>query len=329
MKIGIAGAGLVGRLLAWHLKQHGCEVALFSKDGMAAEHSCSAMAAGMISPMAELPILPTAWHAMAQDALTWWPKILTSLSLPVYYQARGSIVLSHSKDKSLLMHFIAAIGKNIAPLMGSELHTLESELNPALCGCYLPHEAHIDAGQLMQALGGNLTHPYHVVNKLTSKSIETNKGTFYFDKIIDCRGLGSDFPGLRGVRGELIYCHAPHVHIQRPLRLLHARFPCYIVPRQNHHYIIGATQIESEATDPISVKSTLQLLSAATSVHSGFYDANIIHMKTGCRPTSLNHVPFILERKGVTHVNGMFRHGFLLAPSLLAQLAQNLVNNES
>ena len=42
------------------------------------------------------------------------------------------------------------------------------------------------------------------------------------DLVIDCRGLAAkdQLPNLRGVRGELVWLHAPGLVLQRPLRLL-------------------------------------------------------------------------------------------------------------
>ncbi len=76
MRIGIVGAGIVGRLLAWHLCQAKHEVHLFTKGNIDSNDACSTIAAGMISPYAELPLMSFDWHKMGLTALTWWPAIL-------------------------------------------------------------------------------------------------------------------------------------------------------------------------------------------------------------------------------------------------------------
>ena len=82
------------------------------------------------------------------------------------------------------------------------------------------------------------------------------------DLVIDCRGLGAkdDLPTLRGVRGERIVVKSRDVTLTRPLRLLHPRFPLYVVPWGDGLYMIGATVIESEETGPITLRSALDLL---------------------------------------------------------------------
>lgn len=331
MKIGIAGAGLVGRLLAWHLCQRDVEVHLFSKESMNSEQACGLIAAGMISPYAELLHLPHSWFTLGLRSLYWWPKILASLSTSIFYQNKGTIVVCPPQQKALLQHFIKTINKNQnfswKILNTDELKKIEPEISD-LIGCYLPDEAQIDPVQLFGALTHTLLqngvhwHPYHHVIEMSATGIETDKGYYPVDKTIDCRGLGAkaSLSQLRGVRGELILCTAPEVKLQHAIRLLHPRMPCYIVPR-SERYVIGATHIESESMAPITIQSALSLLSAAVSVHSGFYDAHIVELKVGCRPTTPSHTPLVVEHDGVIRINGLYRHGYLLAPALTEKVS--------
>jgi glycine oxidase len=138
--------------------------------------------------------------------------------------------------------------------------------------------------------------------------------------IFDCRGLGArtEQPALRGVRGEVIRLHAPDVTLLRPTRLIHPRYPIYIAPKEDHVFVIGATEIETEDLSPASVRSTLELLSAAYTVHPGFGEARILEVATQARPTLPDNLP-LLRLHDARHVslNGLYRHGFLIAPALL------------
>jgi glycine oxidase len=69
----------------------------------------------------------------------------------------------------------------------------------------------------------------------------------------------------------------------------------------------------------MSVRSALELLSAAYSVHKGFAEARIISMSTGVRPTSLDHQPIVDVQGGLTRINGLYRHGYLLTPAVIEQ----------
>jgi glycine oxidase len=120
------------------------------------------------------------------------------------------------------------------------------------------------------------------------------------------------------VRGEVIRLHAPQVNIKRPVRLVHPRYPLYIAPKQNQVYVIGATEIESDDASEASVRSTLELLSAAYSLHSGFAEARILEINTQLRPTLNDNLPAIRQlTSNCIQINGLYRHGFLIGPAIL------------
>jgi glycine oxidase len=83
-------------------------------------------------------------------------------------------------------------------------------------------------------------------------------------------------------------------------------------------FVIGATEIETEDLSPASVRSTLELLSAAYTVHPGFGEARILEVATQARPTLPDNLPLLrLHDQRHVSLNGLYRHGFLIAPALL------------
>jgi len=82
-------------------------------------------------------------------------------------------------------------------------------------------------------------------------------------------------------------------------------------------YIIGATEIESEDMSPISVRSSLELLSAVFTVHPNFGEARIVNTETNCRPAFRDNLPRIENEDKLTRINGLYRHGYLLAPAIV------------
>jgi len=150
------------------------------------------------------------------------------------------------------------------------------------------------------------------------------------DLVIDCRGTGASLKqsgrdcapltDLRAVRGELFHLFAPEVQLSRPVRLMHPRYQLYIAPKQQGHYVVGASEIESDDQSPMSVRSAMELLSAAYSVHSGFAEANILEQVSQCRPAFSDNQPKIIANNRLIQVNGLYRHGFLIAPVVLAQV---------
>jgi glycine oxidase len=141
--------------------------------------------------------------------------------------------------------------------------------------------------------------------------------------VIDCRGLAArgELAALRGVRGERIVVRSREVRLRRPVRLLHPRHPLYVVPWADGLFMVGATVIESDDPSPISVRSALQLLGAAYALHPAFAEAEIVEVGAGVRPAFPDNVPKIVVRGRTIHVNGLYRHGFLLAPALAEMVA--------
>lgn len=79
--------------------------------------------------------------------------------------------------------------------------------------------------------------------------------------------------------------------------------------------------IESDATGPITVRSTMELINAAYSLHPAFGEAEIIETGTGIRPAYPDNLPRVVRDGNVISINGLYRHGFLLAPAMARQAA--------
>ena len=130
-------------------------------------------------------------------------------------------------------------------------------------------------------------------------------------------------PPIRGVRGETIWLHAPAHGLQRPVRLLHPRYRVYIVPRNAETVFIGASEIESQDYSPVSLRSAVELMTAAHSVLPALAEARIIRLDSNCRPATPNNAPLVQWHGQRLAINGLFRHGWLLAPALVEQALQN------
>lgn len=341
MNIGIAGAGLVGRLLAWRLLKQGFAVSLFDKDKPQGTKAAGYTAAAMLSPFAELAIAEPVVFELGQESLRLYPNWIKELEedsgQEVFYQKKGSLVLSHSADLPTFKHFKSIIKNRLPQAEASKLQDLTSSelarIEPELAGrfhhsSFIPDEAHVDNQQLFDALhkviiklGGKWFTETEVL-AVTRQRMTTTTANLSFDLVIDCRGRGGQLV-LRGVRGEVITLTAPDVHLSRPVRLIHPLYQLYLVPRQAHRFIVGATELESEDLRPATVRSTLELLTAAYSVHPGFAEATIEKIAVNLRPALPDNKPFVGWQEGVLHINGLYRHGYLLAPALIQQaLAQ-------
>lgn len=89
--------------------------------------------------------------------------------------------------------------------------------------------------------------------------------------------------------------------------------------------MLGATMVESHDDSPISARAMMELLSAAYAIHPALAEARVLESGTGLRPAYADNVPAIHRHNGVWSVNGMYRHGFLLAPVMAENLMQQLI----
>ena len=88
--------------------------------------------------------------------------------------------------------------------------------------------------------------------------------------------------------------------------------------------MVGATVIESDDAGPVTVRSALELLGSAYALHPALAEAEILDAGAGVRPAFADNLPRILVRGRTLYVNGLYRHGFLLAPVLAELVAEYL-----
>jgi glycine oxidase len=337
MKAGIAGAGIMGQLLALFLIREGWDVTLFEQN-MHTSDNCSHAAAGLLAPFSELDKSEAIISELGQEGLRQlWPSLLKNLDRPEYFKLAGTIVVHHPQDSSEWQYFSKQIDSKVSNsyqiLDQKTLNQLEPGLKKFEKAYFFQAEGQIDSQALLSSLNEYLQNYLITACKITdikSGIICTKKQSFNFDIVFDCRGLNarSSFPNIRAIRGELIWVQAPEVSLQRPVRLLHPRYNLYVVPRPNHIYIIGSSEIEAEDYSPISVRSTLELLTAAYYLHPGFAEARIIKSSTQCRPCLPDHLPCLKSYPGLIAVNGLYRHGYLIAPALAQEIIRHLYNTE-
>ncbi|MCY4045741.1 MAG: FAD-dependent oxidoreductase [Cellvibrionales bacterium] len=329
--IAIVGAGLMGRLLAWRLLRQGYKVTLFDKD-LSGRQSAGFIAAAMISPISEAMAADIGLYHEGKKNLSIWQQWLTELNQvakqSIDFQFDGSLVVSHPQDKALFDRFTLKLNQlaiDTVDFAHCRPETREPELAHFAEAIELLPEGYIDNVALFSALKTVIDT---LGGQWVEQCIDNTKEALPSDcsMVIDCRGMGAKkaLPALRGVRGEILRVHAPEVTLHRPIRFLHPRYQLYIVPRPKSEYVIGATQLESEDTRQMTVRSALELLSALYSLHTGFAEAEIISFSAGLRPAFLDNLPKIQETSQGLSLNGFFRHGYLLSPMFIEQTIQRI-----
>ncbi len=312
----IRGAGIAGLWQALVLSRRGHDVMLIERSAKPFDQSCSAVAGAMLAPFCEEESSDALIRQLGLRSIALWREIYPELN------CNGSLVVTAPRDRRELDRF-ARLTQGHNQLSGEELGALEPDLADRFAAAlYYPDEAHLEP---QAALGFLLRMVRDAGVEVRLDTADVPKS---YARLIDCRGLGArdNLSGLRGVRGERAIIRSDDVELSRPVRLLHPRFPIYVVPWPDQLFMVGATALESEATSGVSVRSALELLSTAYALHPAFGEAEIIDVDVGLRPAFSDNHPRIVVKGDDIYVNGLYRHGFILAPVLAEMVAEHIAD---
>ncbi|WP_316177075.1 MULTISPECIES: FAD-dependent oxidoreductase [unclassified Bradyrhizobium] len=315
--VSIIGAGIAGAWQALLLARAGHHVTLHERSDADLMLSTSHWAGGMLAPYCESEVAEPIISRLGLASLDIWRRELPDTPF------NGSLVIAHARDRADYDRF-ARRTSGYQRLDAQQLAALEPSLEGRFReGLFYPTEGHVE--------------PRRVLPKLHQRIVEAG-GRVLFNSdvtaddldglVIDCRGLEARDaePELRGVKGEMILIETAEVQLARPVRLMHPRFPLYLIPREDNLFMLGATSLEAEDTG-VSLRSALELLGAAYSVHPAFGEARILEFGSGLRPAYPDNLPRItIKDEREIRVNGLYRHGFLIAPAL-AQATLNYISH--
>lgn len=306
----VIGAGVAGLCAAYALCRAGLTPRLVDRNGGPGAHGCSWWAGGMLAPFCEGAVAEPAIVNHGASAAAFWSEV-TEVS------HRGSLVVTLQRDRGELTRFAR---RTTGHTLISNLAALEPDLSAHQAALLFEQESHLDPRHAL----ADLTHA------LATRGVAIEQAEVMPQEIkgpvIDARGMAADLPGLRGVRGEMLILRAPDIRLSRPVRLLHPRHPLYIVPRADGVFMLGATQVESADRRGISARAVLELLSAAYALDPRFGEAELLETGADLRPAYPDNVPRVTIKGRMLHLNGLFRHGYLMAPALATQAVNYLTN---
>jgi glycine oxidase len=318
MKVLIRGAGVTGLTLAHELSSRGADVTVVDSRRQIAGNA-SWQAGGMLAPWCERESAEEAVLTLGRGAADWWDA-----ALPGHVMRNGTLVVAAARDVAELDRFGRRTSGHRA-IDAEAIAALEPDLEGSFVSAlFFNEEAHLDPRQALLGLqqklarmGVRFEFGYGAVHR-PSADVEA-----------DCTGITGQLTGLRGVRGEMLILRTSEVTLARPVRLLHPRIPVYVVPRSGNLFMVGATMIESDAAGPITARSVMELLNAAYALHPAFGEAELVETGTGIRPAFTDNLPRV-EREGNTiRINGLYRHGFLLAPAMAVKAAAMILGTET
>jgi glycine oxidase len=320
--VSIIGAGIAGAWQALLFAQAGHAVTLHERSDAAMISATSHWAGGMLAPWCEAEASEPLISRLGIRSLDLWREHFPKTPF------NGSLVVAHARDRADFERFskLTTGHKRLDARGVSELEpSLEGRFRD---GLFYSDEGHVEPRRVLPELHARIGAAGATI-KFNS---EANGGDLD-GIVIDCRGLAARDaqPELRGVKGEMIIVETPEVELSRPVRLIHPRWPLYVIPRGDGRFMLGATSIEAEDLG-VSVRSALELLGAAYAVHPAFAEARVVEFGSGLRPAFPDNLPRIAVDQNKIAVNGLYRHGFLLAPALaeltLGYVQRGVIDNE-
>jgi len=326
-QITIVGSGVAGLCLATELAERGANLNIIDRHGRPAEHGCSWWAGGMLAPFCEGEVAEEPVVRLGQEAANWWQRHNVEI------KQNGSLVLALSRDGRELDKF-ARRTRQHEWIDADKLAVLEPDLaGRSQRGLFFSSEAHLSPRDALGCLVDELKSRNITIGIGDGLDFSDNDKKVSSEKSInriDCRGLSAAdaLKDLRGVKGEMLVIRSADINLSRPVRLLHPRIPIYLVPRGDGVFMLGATQIESKNGHFATVRSVLELLSAAYALHPAFGEAEILEIGVDARPAFPDNLPRIRRCGDTLYVNGLFRHGFLLAPSLARMSADYIFSKK-
>ena len=309
LRITVIGAGIAGLTAAHAFERAGCDVTILERESEPGR-GCSFYAGGMLAPYCEKESGEPLIVELGREALRYWRE-----TVPVAV-ANGSLLVAPARDLPELARF-GRRTSNFETLDGDGIAALEPDLAGRFSrALFFAEEAHLD--------------PRAATAELARRLRASPRATFRFgdevgprgaDWIIDCRGFAARdrLPDLRGVKGEMVVLRTRDIAFSRPVQLIHPRNPVYIVPRGDGRFMIGATMIENEERGRVRARALLDLIGAAYTVHPAFGEAEVVEIGCDLRPAFPDNLPRLVRDGRRLSINGLFRHGFLLAPALAAR----------
>ena len=205
LRIVVAGAGIIGASIAYHLAKAGAAVSIIDKEGPAS-HSSRGTFAWINATWAKQP---RAYHALSQEGVAGWGTLQKELSLPVRWGGSLEWFGSEERQEKLSQQIAEQIAWSEPAEMLDEAAYKELEPEVDFQGvksvAYSANDGAVDpiaaTNALIaaaQKLGAETKFPCELVNVSFSNNrltaVETTCGTIRADRLVLATGAAPDAP---------------------------------------------------------------------------------------------------------------------------------------
>lgn len=342
----VVGGGVIGLAVAWRAAQHGLGVSVLERGEPGG--ATSAVGAGMLAPISEALLTEEPLLRLGLASARAYPSFIAALEeatgLQSGYLRCGTLLAARDADEAewlgreLAMR--TALGLEVERLLPSRARRLEPALAPALrLALDVPDDHAVDPRKLTRALAEAVRHAGGIVrggahvteltltlagsgSRITGVKLASGEKLAADQVVIAAGPWSSTIEGipedarvpLHPVKGQIMRLHDPSGPglLTRALRMR----TCYVVPRGDGRYVLGATMEERGFDETVTAGAIFELLRDATELLPGVGELVIDELRAGFRPATPDNAPAIGPGAiaGLNWATGHYRHGILLAP---------------
>lgn len=332
--VAVVGAGPIGLAVAWRLAARGLRVVVHDP---ASGSGASAVAAGMLSPVAEAYFGERQLTGLLLASAARWPAFAAELTeasgVGFGYRTEGTLMVGLTGDDLAearrLWAYQQGLGLPVTPLLPSGLRDREPALAPRVRGGALaPTDHQVDPRLLVPALrtaaqraGAVLVpRPVRRLSDLDARVTVVAAG---------CGAAALTGLPVRPVKGQILRLRAPGgvaPGFRHVIRGYADGEQVYAVPRANGEVVLGAT-VEERTDTTVTAGAVLRLLRAGVDLLPELAEYDLVEAVAGLRPGTPDNAPVLGPLPGrpdVLAATGHHRHGIVLTP-VTADLIADLV----
>lgn len=360
LKVVVAGAGLIGASIAFHLAQAGASVTVIDKEGPAT-HASRGTFAWINATWAKQP---QSYHALSQSSVSNWRDLASALNLPVRWGGSLEWFPTAERQQKLAAQIDEQIAWGEPARMIGTAEFAEKEphvlFDADAVAAYSANDGTVDpilaTRKLLAAaeeLGATLQFPCELLDASLSgdrlTSVKTSCGSITADKLVLATGAAPDLPARIGAIDIPQRTKPGVIAITEPMprRLQHiiSAPGIHMHQRDDGRIVLGeqdgapqndahALRLEGRPNDfpipEIAQQHAARMLAVAERFSPGMASAKVDHVYIGWRPLPLDGHPVIGVSPNRSDVYIAIMHsGVTLAPIVGQLAAHELIEGDA
>lgn len=334
----IVGSGVIGMSVARTMSELGMHIAVVDRDvpGMHASYK----AGGMLGAQNEFTEESSLFH-IAQTSRSMFEdlrnNLLDEVGVDIEYLSSGLIKMAANLEDNASViqqyQFLHQHDDSVKMLSSEGVSQLSNGgiISDGLSAIHIPNDHQINANQYTKALLKSLSHRHiHRIYNTEVHNIEchhlggyrvvTKDEVLLSEKVIVAGGawsgklLNNYMPRnkVSGIKGEALLVEHTKLDLKTTLFMTNG---CYIIPKMNQRYLIGATSYMDDFSVGVSESGKQWLLTQAIQYMPRLKESQLLKQWSGIRPYCTNEQPIMDEvDKGLFVITGHYRNGILLSP---------------